>query len=104
MLNIRDILVNQAKSIPYNEVGLCLSAGTDSAALLFALLEANKTIKAYSFSLDDRESKDIIAARQLANKYNIEFVPVMLSTNLDNLKQDILILHNKFRCTKKNTL
>lgn len=100
-LNVHDTLIELVNTIEDNEVAISLSSGIDSASILFALLECNKKVHVYSFTLEDRESRDFKVAKELANRYNLEFTPIILSTNIEKLKKDILTLHNKYGCITK---
>ncbi len=100
-LNIRKQLVDLAKNLPYNDVAICLSSGVDSQSILFALLEANKNVVAYSFTLDDKESTDFKMAKRVCEIFSISFVPVVLPTDIQQLKLDVLLLHDKYKCNHK---
>lgn len=96
----RILLVKQAEKLS-DEVALCLSGGIDSVALLFTLLNVGKKVTAYSFTLQDIESYDYQIAKQLAKKYDLKFTSIKLSTNIYDLKQDVLSLHDVYDCSKK---
>lgn len=100
-LNIRKQLIDLSKNLPYNDVAICLSAGVDSQSICFALLEAGKNVTAYSFTLQDRESRDFVMAREVSKLFDIQFVPVILPTDVETLKKDVLTLHSKYKCKKK---
>lgn len=98
--NLRDILYQQINDLP-TKVGLCLSGGIDSVALLSLLLQCNKDITVYSFTLQDYVSDDFKKAKELACKFDCKFIPVYLPVELDVLKRDIIKLHDKYWCVKK---
>ena len=100
-LNVHDTLINLVNQIPEDTVAVSLSSGIDSMSVLFALLECNKNVVVYSFTLDDRESRDFKEAKELAEKLNLPFRPVILSTDIETLKRDVLILGNEYGCKKK---
>lgn len=100
-LNVHDILIDLVQKIPQKDVGISLSSGIDSVSVLLALLECGKNVTVYSFTLDDHESTDFVCAKDLANKLDLKFVPVLLPTGLDVLYKDLLMLHNKYGCIKK---
>lgn len=100
-LNVHDTLIKLTQSIKSKSVAVSLSSGIDSMSVLYALLECNKTVVVYSFTLDDRESRDFREAKELANKLNLKFVPVFLPTDIETLKKDVLKLHEKYDCIKK---
>ena len=87
-LNVHDILIKLVEQIPQNEVAISLSAGIDSASVLFALLECGKKVIVYSFTLDRKESTDFLCAKQLASTFGLKFVPVILPTDLNVLYND----------------
>lgn len=100
-LNVHDTLIELTSKIKEDTVAISLSSGIDSMSVLFALLECGKKVVVYSFTLDDRESRDFREARSLAESLNLKFVSVLLPTDIDTLKQDVLILGNEYRCKKK---
>lgn len=99
-LNIRPIMMKLVEPLP-NEVGVFLSSGIDSRCILFALLEAGKTPHAYSFTLGDRVSRDCYVAEQVSKTFGVKFTKVILPVNVEDLKSDVLILHNKYGCKLK---
>jgi len=100
-LNIRSILIELALEIPDKEVAVFLSSGVDSQSICFALLEAGKTVTAYSFTLDDRESRDFLMAKHLSELFGFKFTPILLPSDISTLKADILTLHKRYGCRKK---
>lgn len=84
---IRKYLIAGIKKIPSQKVAVAMSAGVDSHALLFAALEAGKTPVLYSFTLDDRKSRDFSCAKRTARILDLEFVPVILPTDIKVLKK-----------------
>lgn len=100
-LNVHDILIELANALDDKNVGVFASGGIDSWSVVFSLLEVGKHVHVYSFTLEDRQSYDFLKARELSQIYDLKFTPIFLPTNLEKLKSDILILHNKFHATKK---
>lgn len=100
-LNIRQILIDLALEIPDKDVAVFLSAGVDSQSICFSLLEAEKNVTAYSFTLNDRESRDFLMAKHISNIFNIKFIPILLPVDISTLKADVLTLHKKYGCNKK---
>lgn len=100
-LNVHDTLVKLVEQIKEKEIAISLSSGIDSASVLFALLECGKKVTAYSFTLDTHNSRDFLEAQELANKLNIEFVPVILPTDVTKLQSDCITLRRDYGCTKK---
>lgn len=91
---LKKILESEAKQYKDNSVGVLLSAGVDSQSVLFSLLSVGNKPVVYSFTLDNHESKDYLKAKEVARKFNLKFVPIILPTNLDILKMDLKRLKN----------
>lgn len=100
-LNIRNLLLEMVGEIPENEVAVFLSSGMDSRCILFALLEYGKKVHTYSFTLEDRVSKDCRVAEEVSKTYGVEFTKIDLPTDINTLKRDILVLRDKYNCRKK---
>lgn len=97
-LNVHDTLIHLVSEIKDKHVGILLSSGIDSASVLFALLECGKSVHVYSFTLEDRISRDFRVAKDLSDLYSLEFTPIYLSTDLNLLKSDILNMHTNYDC------
>ena len=78
-----------------------MSGGFDSHAVLFSLLELGVKVHTYSFTLDDRESRDFRAARETARALSLPFTPVYLPTDLKKVKIDCFRLVNDMGLTSK---
>ena len=100
-LNIHDTLIRLSKRVEEETVAVLASGGIDSWSVVFALLETGHNVHIYSFTLEDRESSDFTKARELASIYNLPFTPIILPTNIDTLKSDIITLNAKFNSVKK---
>lgn len=98
--DLKKIFENQIQQLP-QDVALCLSGGIDSIALLSMLLEFGKNIHIYTFTLNDYISDDFRIAESLASRFNCEFNAVILPSDLEILKSDILKLHTIYGCRKK---
>lgn len=96
-----DLLVDLIKTVPEKDVGVFLSGGIDSQSILFACLEANKNVTAYSFTLNDRISTDFELSKHVCDLFNVKFVPIFLPTDASSLKKDLIQLNNEYLCTKK---
>lgn len=101
---LKQVLLNQLKYIEDNNVALFLSAGIDSRALLFLLLELKKNVHIYTFRLDGVYSRDFKVAKQLAEFYNLEFTEVILPSDMHTLKTDLLYLINDLNLRKKTDI
>ena len=100
-LNVHDTLIHLVSELQESDIAVSLSSGIDSASVLFALLECGKNVTVYSFTLEDRESRDFKEARSIAEKLNLSFIPVLLPTDIQTLKEDCITLHKKYGCVKK---
>ena len=89
---LRSIFIEEVSKIKEERVGLLLSGGVGSSALLFALLAIKKKVTAYCFTLEGKVSSDFSRAGQTARIFGIDFVPVFLPTDLEQLKRDMLFL------------
>lgn len=78
-----------------------MSGGIDSHAVLFSLLELGKKVHCYSFTLDDRESRDFRAAKNTAAALSLPFTPIVLSTDIKKLKKDVKYLVQDLGLTSK---
>jgi asparagine synthetase B (glutamine-hydrolysing) len=92
--DIRRVLLEWAYAINHHECAVLLSGGVDSAAVCFALQEVGKTVVAYTFTLDDRESSDFLAAKQVARVLRCAWVPVRLPTSIKALQEDMIRLRD----------
>ena len=92
MLNIHDILIKEAKKVKSDRVAVLLSSGIDSASVLFSLMETGKKVTAYSFRRNDRYSTDFIGARNIAKTFGVEFKEILLPTDLETIKKDVVFL------------
>ena len=99
-LNVGPIMMQLIEGLP-DEVGVFLSSGIDSRCIMFALLESGRKVHTYSFTLQDRVSKDCAIAEDISNKFNVKFTKIELPTDLSILKSDILRLHKEYGCVKK---
>ena len=99
--NVRNVLFKQAKALPSERVAVLLSAGIDSASVLFALLEAGKQVTAYSFALAGWASSDFMGAMRIAKTFGVPFTPVRLPTDTATLQRDCLRLAREFSCSRK---
>jgi asparagine synthetase B (glutamine-hydrolysing) len=91
--NIRKCLEDYLE--PYDgSFAVLLSSGLDSHAVFFSLLALKKKVTVYSFTLDDRESRDFKIARETARIYGVPFKPIYLPTDIDVIKRDLLHVVN----------
>jgi len=100
-INLHPIFISELSAITEDRVGLLLSGGVGSTALLFALQELGKQITAYTFTMEGHISSDFSRARKTAKMFGIEFVPVFLPRDLDVLKRDMLEIAHSGVAKKK---
>jgi hypothetical protein len=93
-VDVRRALLDELSQIQDREVALLLSGGIGSQSVLFALLELEKTVTCYTFTLDDRQSTDFVNAKRTAQKFASAFVPVYLPTDVDVLRADLRTLRS----------
>lgn len=98
---VRDSLLKSLSTIKEDKVGLLLSGGNGSASVLFALLELNKEVHAYTFHMENHESTDLKRARAITSKYGVRLTEVPLPSDLRTLKRDCLYLVNEVGCVLK---
>ena len=101
MVSLHDILINEVCRLPKNDVALCLSSGIDSQSLFFAMLASGITPHVYSFTLEDRESRDFTEARALAAKMCAPFTKVTLPLDVDTLINDCYTMARDYGAKKK---
>lgn len=101
MIQIRKTLNNVIGRIENERVYVLLSSGLDSQSLLFSSLELNKDVVIVSFTLKNKESRDFKKAKSIAEKLNLEFLPVYLPSDIKTLSQHVLSLANKYKCKSK---
>lgn len=98
--NIKKALEENLSTVK-GDFGCLLSSGLDSHAVLFSLLELDKKVTVYSFTLDDRESRDFVAARNTAKAYGLPFKPIYLPTDLKTVKKLLLKTVNEIGANSK---
>lgn len=98
---VHDILISLAETVEDNDVAVFASGGIDSWSVVFSLLEVDKKVHVYSFTLEDRESYDFLKAQELSKLYGLQFTKIVLPISIDILKQDVIKLHKLFNATKK---
>lgn len=84
------------KHVKGKRLAVPLSGGADSHVCLFAALEAGLTPTVYSFTLEDRESRDFRTARATANHFGLEFVPVYLSLDVEELRRHVWEISHRY--------
>ena len=82
-------------------VHVATSGGMDSSALVVAAMEIGVEPIVTSFTLDDRESSDFIAARKLAKYFDLKFVPVFVPTDSEFVVKSTLDNMARYKLRKK---
>lgn len=88
VVNVRGVLMDELLHIKLSgkPAAVLLSSGVDSNSVLFACLELGIPVTAYSFTLDDRESRDFKYARETAKVLGVPFKAVKLNTSVKHLQ------------------
>lgn len=95
---INDIITREVDS---DKVYILLSGGVDSQSVLFSCLELGKEVVAVSFTREDHESRDFLCGKGIAEQLGLEFLPVLLPTDLETISEKILYLGQHFDCKLK---
>ena len=98
-LLIRELMLELCNT--NKSVTVFLSAGVDSNAILCALLANGIKPSVTSFCMDGKPSKDFRAAQETAKIEGLQFYPVFLPTDLDQLVLDIRYIMSNYVLRKK---
>ena len=74
---LRNILASIIRPLPA-KIAVATSGGIDSSALVVAALDAGKAVSVASFAFEKYVSKDFLAAKALARRFVLPFIPVYL--------------------------
>lgn len=87
--NLRSVLLDELSYIKASgqSAAVLLSAGVDSHSVLFACLELDIPVEAYSFTLDTKDSRDYKYAMATAEIFKVKFRRVALNTSVESLKR-----------------
>lgn len=102
MKNLKDVLVEVvSEQLPSNtnNVALLLSGGVDSLTVGLTLHHLGVNINAYTFRIDNVETKDTLTAAETARIFGWNWQAVDINTK--NLEEDFLTLANTWGCKKK---
>lgn len=91
-IDLRTPLLAECAKIRAKEVGCMISAGVDGISVAFACEELGKKVVAYSFRLDNRMPEDFRAGKARAKVFGWEFREILLPSDVENLKQDLVYL------------
>lgn len=75
----------QKQIIGLDNIYISLSGGIDSSIIMFALLELKAKFKCITFRTEGYVSPDFRSAKKMCEVLGIEFVPLVLKTDLDSL-------------------
>jgi len=101
--NIRAVLQQTLKPLK-NKIAIATSGGIDSASLVMAAKDLNKKQIIVSFTFDDFESHDFKSAKLLAEYFNLDFLPVLLPSDNDEIVETVHYLIKKIKCKKKSAV
>lgn len=104
MREIREIIVNSIKKIKEKDVAVLLSGGLASHSVLYAAIELEKNVHAYTFHLDGVESTDLKKASETCKNNNIPHTAIVLPKEIETLKADTLFLINDIGCRLKTDI
>lgn len=100
-ITFKEIFFRNIKNLCENEknIGVALSSGKDSNAILLALLELGYNPKGYSFHVEGNESFDYLIAKENCNKLNIPFTECIIPKKAD--KEIVINYITKYSRYKK---
>lgn len=101
---IRDVLCRLIAALPEQNIAVGGSGGMDSSSLVLSAIDAGKDVTVVSFTLDDRESSDFQAARRLADKFGLPFLPILLPTDDDVINSQVAWIIKSFKTSRKTTV
>jgi len=100
MKNIDEIIVDYIdRETDEDHVAVLLSAGTDSITCGLAAQRLGKKVTGYSMYVNGKQTTDSLGARDVAEHFGWDFVPV--DVPVDNIEEDFFTLINKYHCKKK---
>jgi asparagine synthetase B (glutamine-hydrolysing) len=100
---IRSLLREIIDPLP-QDVVVSTSAGIDSGSILLSALDVGKNVSVMSFTLDDRESKDFVSARRIAESFDLPFIPVRIPTDTEIVCDIVKRIVVELRTSKKTTI
>jgi len=101
--NIRSVLQETLKPLK-SKIAIATSGGIDSASLVMAAKDLGKKQIIVSFTFDDFESHDFKSARLLAKHFNIDFLPVILPSDQNEIVETVHYLIKEIKCKKKSAI
>lgn len=101
MKTIRKILSEIIDASAPERVAAAVSGGVDSWSVALSARDTGRTVTAYSFTFRDHQSSDFIQAKAIAAHFGIEFVPVHLPEDPEEIYKQASHLIIKYRLMKK---
>lgn len=103
-LQVRKCLLAAVTPHRKTKHAVLMSAGVDSHSVLFSMLELGMKPVCYSFTLDDRESRDFKVARATAKAFGLKFVPIYLPTDPEKIKAGLFNVMKTMKPTGKSAI
>ena len=101
--NIRTVLHEILRPIT-SKMAVATSGGIDSASLVMAAKDLDKKQIIVSFTFDDFESHDFKSARLLAKHFDLDFLPVILPSDQNEIVETVHFLIKEIKCKKKSAI
>ena len=96
---VRDYLLRATKT--KNPCGVLLSNGVDSNSVLASLLRNGSRPTVISFRVENYTSTDWTAARRIADKLELPFIDIELTTDVELIAKDVRFCIEKLGLRKK---
>lgn len=101
---VRQTLNNELKNID-GSIAVATSGGVDSSVLIMSCLDLGYKPYVLSFKMDNRtDSYDFDAARKLAKRFDLDFVPVLLPSEPQIILQKVIYEIKHFQIKKKTAI
>ncbi|MDX5370576.1 MAG: hypothetical protein LPL29_14495 [Alphaproteobacteria bacterium] len=104
-IGLRELLITRVEELdPDRTATLALSGGTDSTAILFAMLATGRAPRCYTFYCEGTESDDLKSARNLCWHFGLDLAEVEIPWDLERLVEDIRTLLPHCEVLKKTVI
>lgn len=101
--SVRSVLREIIAPLPM-KIAISTSGGIDSSSLVVSALDEGKNVSVFSFTFEDFESTDFLAAKKLAIKYNLPFIDVLLPKCQQTIYATIKLIISECRVKKKTAV